>query len=127
MSTLGDVKGFVVEDHQEVGVIHANGQFDETNLDLLSQERDPIINNETIRYVILDFTHVDYINSKILSYLAGLYTDIQSKNMQIVFGGCGEKVLSILNLVGMDTLFPYYKNEEAALQVILANQGKENQ
>ncbi len=120
MPTLGEVRGFILEDHPDVCLIQASGRFDQTNLFVLAQEIDPFIRNDTVSYIILDFTKVEFINSKILAYLADLHSSMR-EHKKIVLGGCSEFVLNILTLVGLHTILHYFESTEEALKVIISD------
>ena len=120
MPTLGEVSVLFLEDHSDVVIIQAKGRFDQTNLETLSREITPLMEHAPIRYIILDFTKVEFINSKVLGYLAELHTMIHD-NKKIVLGGCSEAVYNVLSLVGMHTILHYFENVEEALHVITSD------
>lgn len=95
------------------------GQLDESNIDLNSKViYDVIAQHPKDFYLLLDFSKLEYMNSKSIGYLTDWYGKITEGGGKIVIAGAPQNVHEILLAVGVTELVKCYDNlDEAKFQL----------
>ncbi len=128
MATVVTTEVFGIENYPSVKVVVFRGQIDESNLPEVSKVLDAFvidpatkqINQET-KYIVLNFNELSFINSKVIGYLASLYSTASEhgkKLLIIVDPKENETITDILSLVGLTTIIDHYPNLEEAIEVV---------
>ena len=99
-----------VDKHPEIAHIVLSGAIDESNLEMVKTVVGPLMDDHTKKILALDFTNVEYINSKVVGYIASLYTLGQVNSTKLVIVGQNTNVMDILSLVGLTTLIEQKKS-----------------
>lgn len=98
-----------IENKPEVAYFILEGSIDESNLDELKNVVTPFVNDSVTKTIALDVQKLDYINSKVVGYIASLYTLGQVNSTKIVIVGENATIMDILSLVGLTTLIEQKK------------------
>lgn len=100
-------------------VIRFIGQLDESNIDLNSKTIYQIIAEHPKElYLLLDFTKLEYMNSKSIGYLTDWYGKITEGGGKIIIASPPANVLEILQAVGITELVKSYNTlEEGKFQL----------
>ena len=99
-----------IENKPEVALLVLSGSIDESNLEEFKMVANPLMDDSSKRILALDVTALEYINSKVVGYLASLYTLGQVTNTKIVIVGENPNIMDILSLVGLTTLIEQKKS-----------------
>ena len=111
---------FSVEIKDEAGgqtkVAHLKGELDETSMEALKQQLDPILNDTKVTKLILDFTNLEFINSKGIGYLVSVHTHLTKDARSLVIVNAIEPVMDVISLVGLTSIIPYFSTLDEALK-----------
>lgn len=99
----------------KVKILALQGQVDESNLSELSTALDPLVTQEGIETIIMDFSELDFLNSKVIGYLADLHSRLEQVKRRLVISGASSDVTDILELVGLTSLVSCYPDIDSAL------------
>lgn len=97
-------------------IVSISGQLDETNLPDLSANIDPLVTTEGVNTIVLNFGKLEFLNSKIIGYLADLHSRMDQAGRRMMIAEASDSVIDILELVGLTTLISCYPSNQAALQ-----------
>lgn len=97
------------------------GQIDESNLNDFSVAVDPLIGSDHA-YLVFDLAKLDFINSKVIGYLAAAHSKLSENNQKMVFTSANQNILDILELVGLTQIVPTVENEEKAIAGIASGE-----
>ena len=95
------------------------GQLDETNVDHEAKRIYQVITEMAQPYLLMDFTGLDYMNSKSIGYLTDWFTQATAKNGSIVIIGPKPNILDILKVVGITQIITVYNTFEEAKTALL--------
>lgn len=115
---MSSIAKFEVSDTNKTGtkLVKISGQLDETNLPEMSAALDPMVTENGVENVILNFDNLEFLNSKVIGYLADFHSRLDAANRHMVISGASDSVTDILELVGLTTLVSCYPSDDAALQ-----------
>jgi anti-sigma B factor antagonist len=68
--------------------------------------------------IILDLTHVPYVDSAGLGALVGAYTSYHKSGRAMVLSGVNDRVLKLLQITRLESLFPIFPTLGDAVQAI---------
>lgn len=71
--------------------------------------------NSGVRKIILEFKEVQFINSAGIGELVGSYISVSNRGGQIKLCGLPDKVLKMMNITRLISIFDIYKTEEEAV------------
>ena len=97
-------------------VVSLRGELDESVLDNLSTQIDPILNDSNIITMLLNFENLEFINSKGIGFLVSIHTHLSKDARKMVMVGATEAVMDVITLVGLTSIIPYFATMEEALQ-----------
>ncbi|PKL36851.1 hypothetical protein CVV38_03070 [Candidatus Peregrinibacteria bacterium HGW-Peregrinibacteria-1] len=108
-------------------VIQIDGQLDESNVDekITTIYQDLETSQPGTNY-ILDFTNLNYINSKTIGYLTDIYGKITQNGGKIVIAGAKPNITDILQVVGLTQLLETYatfEDAKTAMSVLTSTAG----
>ena len=98
----------------EVKVIKFMGELDETNIDHEALKIYQVIDEMSIPNLILDFSALDYMNSKSIGYVTDWFSKTKTKNGKIVICNPKTNILDILTVVGLANIMPIHKDRAVA-------------
>lgn len=90
------------------------GQLDETNVDHEAKQIYQIITEMTEPILFLDFSGLEYMNSKSIGYVTDWFTQASAKNGSISIIGPRANILDILKVVGITQIITVYNTLEEA-------------
>lgn len=96
--------------------IRVSGEMDEANLTELETILSPLLHEDSSHSFILDLEDLQFINSKVVGYLASAYSTARRMNHKLLIARPTEAIIDILTLVGLDSLIPMFPTIEEALQ-----------
>lgn len=102
-----------------VCIVHLKGEIDVSYLPELESNVKPLLENVNYAAIILDCENLIFIDSKIVGFIAYLYTNLMKASRKLAIVDINETIDDILTLVGLKTLIPYYDSVEKALNNIL--------
>ncbi len=109
-----------INNNPEMLEVTLKGQVDESNLAAVMAFMDPLIDTPATRYVFLNFKDLEFINSKVIGYLASLYTRSVEKGFKVMIVEFNPTIFDILSLVGLDNVFTLYSTLNEALEAVNA-------
>jgi len=118
MATIAKIEIFGIETHPYVKVIVIDGSVDESNLPAVKAKVDPIVNDDEVKAVILDFKSLMYINSKVVGYLANTYSLMTEKGGKIIIAGASESMKDIISMVGLNLIIDCVDTLEDAVALV---------
>lgn len=109
-------------DFPAVRVIVGQGDLDESRVQEITRTVEELSALSDIRFFILDFQQLTFINSKGLGYLILLHNHLSAQNQQLVLAGQNDFLKDLVNVVGVVKLIPYFSTVEEVLQKIRLGQ-----
>lgn len=91
------------------------GQIDESNLTELSDVVDPLVGGDSA-YLVFDLTNLEFVNSKVIGYLASVHGQLAENNQKMIFVSPNQAIMDILDLVGLNQIVPILENEAKAIE-----------
>ncbi len=104
------------EESGQTKIAHLKGELDEMSLEPLKQKIDPILDDRKVTRFILDFTDLEFINSKGIGYLVSVHSHLTKDARSLVIANANEPVMDVISLVGLTSIIPYFSTIEEALK-----------
>lgn len=82
--------------------------------EFFSSALENVLTNETAN-VIIDFTKIDYIDSTGIGELVGYLGKFSTQNRKLILVNPSERIMKLLRLAKLDTIFKIYNSEEEAI------------
>ena len=82
--------------------------------EFFSSALENVLKNESTN-VIVDFTKIDYIDSTGIGELVGYLGKFSNQNRKLILVNPSERILKLLKLAKLDTVFKIYSTEEEAV------------
>ena len=79
-----------------------------------------VLKNESTN-VIIDFTKIDYIDSTGIGELVGYLGKFSGQNRKLILVNPSERILKLLKLAKLDSIFKIYNSEEEAISAETGN------
>lgn len=95
------------------------GQIDESNLAEFEAVVAPLV-VDAATYLVFDLAKLEFINSKVIGFLAGTHSQLAEKEKVMVFIKANPHIFDIIELVGLTQIVPTFETEEAAIAAIQA-------
>lgn len=99
---------------KSVKLVTFTGQLDETNVDHEAKKIYQVITEMNEPVLLLDFSSLEYMNSKSIGYVTDWFTQASAKNGSIAIVGPKPNILDILKVVGITQLITVYSSLEEA-------------
>ena len=100
--------------HTSYLFLHLSGEVDVDYLPTLEKQMEAPL-KKVFQLLIIDCQNLEFIDSKIVGYMAYLYTTLAKSKKNIVFLNVNETVNDILTLVGLTSIIPLFNSREEAL------------
>lgn len=97
-------------------VISFNGELDETNIDHEAVKIYQVIDEMAVPNLMLDFSNLDYMNSKSIGYVTDWFSKAKAKNGKMVICNPKPNILDILTVVGLANIMPIHQDRAMAEQ-----------
>jgi len=98
---------------QSYALVTLIGQIDENNLGALGEAVNPLIGGEA-RYLVCDLAGLEFINSKVIGYLAETHGKLTEADQVMLFANANQNILDIIELVGLTQIVPTFERLEQA-------------
>jgi len=95
-------------------LINFVGQLDETNVDHEAKQIYQIITEMLEPNLLLDFSNLEYMNSKSIGYVTDWFTQASAKGGSVSIVGPKPNILDILKVVGITQIITVYSSLEEA-------------
>jgi anti-anti-sigma factor len=82
--------------------------------EFFSSALENVLKNESTN-VIVDFTKIDYIDSTGIGELVGYLGKFTTQNRKLILVNPSERIMKLLKLAKLDTVFKIYGTEEEAI------------
>jgi anti-anti-sigma factor len=82
--------------------------------EFFSSALENVLKNESTN-VIVDFTKIDYIDSTGIGELVGYLGKFTTQNRKLILVNPSERIMKLLKLAKLDTVFKIYTSEEEAI------------
>jgi stage II sporulation protein AA (anti-sigma F factor antagonist) len=99
-----------------IKVVALTGEMDETSIDGLKTQLDPMLADLNIKILLFDFTNLEFINSKGIGYLVSVHTHLSKDQREMRIAAANEAVMDVISLVGLTTIIKYFNTVQEALQ-----------
>ncbi len=96
-------------------VVALSGELDESNLDQIRTQLDPVLTDVSITKVLLDLTGLQFINSKGIGYIVSVHTHLSKDQRVLSMAAANEAVMDVISLVGLTSIIPYFATMDEAL------------
>ena len=106
------------EQDESTIIVKFSGQIDESNLGEVKEQIDPLLEKEGVQYIIFHFKDLEFINSKVIGYLASLYSLANEQEKKLMIVESNQNIMDILALVGLTTIINHYDSIQEALEAI---------
>lgn len=103
-----------------VKLITFSGQLDETNVDHEAKRVYQVIDEMPEPVLFLDFSNLEYMNSKSIGYVTDWFTRATGKNGSISIIGPKPNILDILKVVGITQIITVYTTLEEAKTALIS-------
>lgn len=115
MPTIANITVQDAPTNPAIKIVNVAGELDESNLPEFEAVVNPLIQDETIKALIFNLEGLEFMSSKIIGYLASVYTKLSSSQRQIIATNINQTINDILVLVGLDQLLTVYSTVDEAL------------
>lgn len=106
--------------NKNIRIVKFQGQLDESNVDENAKTIYKLIEEiPEFLFLIIDFSELEYMNSKSIGYLTDWYGKITSKNGNVVIAKAKDNIIDILQVVGLTQLIKSYTTIEEAKLALL--------
>lgn len=109
----------IAEAKENICIVHLKGEIDVSYLPDFENVVKPLLDNAYYQAFILDCENLLFIDSKIVGYIAYLYTTLSKTSRKLFIADTNETINDILTLVGLKSVIPYYDSVEETLKNIL--------
>jgi len=99
-----------------IKVIGFTGQLDETNVDEEAKKVYQVIDEMTEPNLILDFSGLEYMNSKSIGYVTDWYSRCMGKSGKVSIARPRPNIFDILKVVGITQIVDVFESLEEAQQ-----------
>jgi len=98
-----------------VKVVALTGEMDESSVESLKVQMDPILTDMNVKTVLFNLTQLEFINSKGIGYLVSVHTHLSKDQRSMILAGANEAVMDVISLVGLTSIIKYFNTVEEAL------------
>ena len=113
------MKDFCVERKGGVMVVYIRKELDHHLAREIREEVDFLIDRGNVKYLILDFQGVNFMDSSGIGMIMGRYKKLQFFGGELRVSGIRPEVERIFSMSGLYKMSPVYKDVEAATAGIL--------
>ncbi len=101
-----------------IKIFSFEGELDETNVDETFPNIIETIGDFTNTKILFNFEKLQYLNSKSIGYIAEIAQRTEDGEGELALCSLGEDVSDTLDLVGITSILPIYKDQESALEAM---------
>lgn len=93
-------------------VVSFKGELDKAGLDVVKEELNKLSDETESRYLVFDFTELNFINSEGIGFLMTIHYRLTKKGQELVVVGAAEHVYDVLKVIGLLSVMKHYKTME---------------
>ncbi|MBI5414827.1 STAS domain-containing protein [Candidatus Peregrinibacteria bacterium] len=105
-----------VPEKEKTKVLYISGDIDESNLEDFKRDFSPLLETQGIEEYVLHLRDLQFINSMVIGYFAGVFSDLHAKGKKLVIAEGNSHILDILTLVGFTNLVKHYPTLQEAIE-----------
>ena len=91
-------------------LVALHGEMDKIGLNLVKDELEKLVSDFPCRYLVFDFTDLDYIISESIGFLMSLHAHLAKDQKTLVIIAAKSHVKDVLDAIGIMSVFPYYNS-----------------
>lgn len=118
MTTIITLESFIIDEMPYLKVIAFDGRIDESNLDTVKEKIAPFLIDKETFVLLFDFKKLEYINSRVVGYLASIYSQMTAKGGKVFIVSPSEPIQDILKVVGLNSIIEMFHSIEDAINMI---------
>jgi len=99
-------------------LIKINGEIDHHSAAEVREKIDLYITGSNTKYIVMDFSKVGFMDSSGIGMVMGRYKNIKRVGGELCIVSANSSVKRILDMSGITSVIPVYKNKEEFLEVI---------
>ncbi len=107
----------------QTSVVTFVGSLDATNIDRAEAIVDEQMLGGTVKRVILDFSALEYLNSRAVGFLVSLSQKVAASNAMLILAALRPNVDDIITVVGLNQIIPVAPTVEEAKTMYDAGEG----
>ena len=112
---------FQIERHGDIAIITPSPEVEKMPENLMEQAAQMVLaplRADPPTGLIFDLSKVDYVGSVFLSFLLRCHKRFKEDGSEIVLAGASERILELLHLTSLDTLWALYGTRQEALEAL---------
>ena len=94
--------------------VRLSGELDHFSAQSIRRELDGIIADRTIRYLVLDFSRLQFMDSSGIGVILGRYRQMRDRGGQVGVINMNQHIARIFRMSGMDKVIHQLDKQEAA-------------
>ena len=102
----------------EVKIVDFQGELDESNLESSKQILEPLLKDNAIKGIVLNFHSLEFINSKGIGFLVSVHTHLTKDGRKLAIVDASEPVMDVISLVGLTSIIGYYNTVDEAVAAL---------
>ena len=95
-------------------IVRLAGELDHYCAQSIRRELDSLIADRTVRWLILDFSHLQFMDSSGIGVILGRYRQLRDRGGQVGVVHMNEHIARIFHMSGMDRVIRQLDRQEAA-------------
>jgi anti-sigma B factor antagonist len=97
-------------------IVEVSGRLENGDSCLQLRELAKRLTSEGGRYFVLNMADISYIDSAGLGLLLSIYATIRNQGGDLKLLNVGQRVMELLRMMRLDSVFQLYEDEETAIQ-----------
>lgn len=114
---MGPALNISTEEYGNALVMHVAGRIDATSVPILERKLSTFMTAE-VPFLLIDFSHVDYLSSAGLRLLLSTTKKMKSKNGKCLFAAISDEVMDIIKMAGFDKILSIFPTVADALKAL---------
>lgn len=115
------IRTVICPDSESAVIVDLHGSVDPATIDAFDQIFDELIEGGHLR-IIMDLGKLKYINSTGMGMMVQYYDQLSEEGGGLVLMGVQPKIMLVLEMLGLQELFPIVASEEEALKCVQGEQ-----
>jgi anti-anti-sigma factor len=103
-----------VKDPEMTKIVTLEGDIDESNQDALEKMLQEFLEDANTKYLVLNISQLDYINSGVIGLLASYHAHYIEESKNFVYSEANDNIYGILDLVGMTAVIECFETDNEA-------------
>jgi len=99
-------------------IFELDGDMDKVGLDAVKDKFESLAENFPYRYLVVDFTALNFINSESIGFLMALHSHLIKLKKSLIFISAKAHVKDVFSVIGILTLIEYHDTLEDFMKKI---------